>query len=81
MSSLSIEVTPSTERALSVLDAEQRHAIELALTAQLARLIAPILSREEAVRELDRIAQQAESRALAYGLSLEALNRMIDESK
>jgi hypothetical protein len=81
MSSLSIEVTPSTEQALTALDGEQRVAIELALTAQLARLIAPIMGREEAVREIERIAQQAEPRALADGLSLEELNRMIDESK
>ncbi len=81
MSTLSLEITPSTAETLNHLSQEQRRAIELELTAQLSRLIAPIMTREEAVREIGQIAEKAENRARSDGMTLEDLNRLIDDSK
>lgn len=81
MSSLNLEITPSAAATLNHLDEEHRRSIELALTAQLSRLIAPIMSREDAVREIKQIAENAEIRALADGLTPEELNRLINECK
>jgi hypothetical protein len=81
MATLNLEVTPSAAQTLAELDEEKRRDIELTLTAQLARLLAPIMERAEAAREIERIAERAEQRAIADGLTLEALNRLIDESK
>jgi hypothetical protein len=49
--------------------------------AQLSRMLAPIMGRTEAAGEIESIAERAERRALAGGLTPEDLNRLIDESK
>lgn len=81
MTTLNLEVTPSAAQTLAELDEEKRRYIELTLTAQLARLLAPIMKRAGAAREIEQIAERAEQRAIADGLTPEALNRLIDESK
>jgi hypothetical protein len=81
MPTLNLEITPATASAWANLDEEQRRFIELSLAAQLARLLPPVATREETVREIEEIAERAEGRALADGLTLEALSRLVDASK
>lgn len=81
MPTLHLEITPSTAGVLASLDEEQRRFIELSLAAQLARLLPSVVTREQSVREIEEISERAELRALADGLTLEALNRLVDASK
>lgn len=81
MPTLNLEITPSTASALAGLDEEQRRFIELSLAAQLARLLPSVATREQTAREIEEISARAEARALAEGLTPEALNRLIDASK
>jgi hypothetical protein len=81
MPALTLEIPSSTASALAEMGEEQRRFIELSLAAQLARLLPPAATREESAREIEAIAQRAEQRALADGLTLEALDRLIDERK
>jgi len=81
MSSLCLELPPGAALEYSQLDEERRRYIDLQLIAQLSRLLGPVMDRSEAIRGLQEIAGRAEARALAAGLTMEELNRMIDESK
>lgn len=81
MPTLNIEITPSTASALADLNEEQRRFIELSLAAQLSRLLPSVATREATVREIEAISARAEQRARADGLTLEALNRLVDASK
>jgi hypothetical protein len=81
MSSLCIELPPSAARKYSQLNEERRRYIELQLIAQLSRLLGPVMDRNEVIRGLEEISGRAEARAKDAGLTMEELNRMIDESK
>jgi len=81
MSSLCLELPQRAAQEYSRLDEERRRYIDLQLIAQLSRLLGPVMDRDEAIRGLQEIAGRAEARAEAAGLTMEELNRMIDESK
>lgn len=81
MSSLCLELPQKTAQRYSQLDEERRRYIELQLIAQISLLLGPVMDRSEAIRGLEEIAGRAEARALAAGLTMDELNRMIDESK
>ncbi len=81
MSSLCIELPQSVAQKYSQIDEERRRYIELQLIAQLSRLLGLVMDRYDAIRGLEEISGRVEARALADGLTMEELNRMIDESK
>jgi hypothetical protein len=81
MSSLCIELSPSAERSLSLMNEEERRLFDLKLAAQVALLLPKNMDRQQAIRGLRDIAGRAEARARAAGMTMEELNRMIDESK
>ena len=79
--SLCLELPQRAAQEFYQLDEERRRYIELQLIAKLSLLLGPVMDRGEVIRGLEEIAGRAEARAKADGLTMEKLNRMIDESK